>query len=181
MVPMNRPDARADESCAVSVLRVATVFEDGTTALCARRLIGRILRMPVREIPIEEYAWDFHVLDQPDGMAVAGRRANAADVLVIAAWRDSAALVRVIEWLQHWLAPRREKFGALVFISVERDQTGPAVDPMGERLAHVARQIEMDFFTTHVSPIAELLRDKGTLSSPHESHPLLYHFPTSRD
>lgn len=180
---MNLPNEQreAGESCAVPALLVATVFEDSTTALCARRSMGRILRMPVREIPIEEYAWNFHVLDQPDGMAVAGRRANAADVLIIAAWRDSAALVRVIEWLQHWLAPRREKQGALVFISVERDETGPAVDPMGERLTYVARQIGMDFFATHVSPTAELLRNKGTLSFPHESHPRLHRFPTSRD
>jgi hypothetical protein len=183
MVALNPPDnyPQADESCAAPALRVATVFEDPTTAFCARRLMGRILRMSGREMPVAEDAWDFHAMDQSDGMAATGRRARAMDVLVIAAWRNSVALTRVVEWLQHWLAPRREKPGALVFIDVERDETGPAIDPMEERLTHVARQIGMDFFATYVAPTAELLCDEGTFSPPHEFPPRPRPFPTSRE
>ena len=183
MVTINPPDKypQADEPCLAPALRVATVFEDAMTDFCAQRLMGRILRMSGREMPVEEDAWDFHLMDQPDSMAAAGRRAGATDVLVIAAWRNSAAQPRVIEWLQHWLAPRRTKPGALVFICVEREEAGHGVDPMEERLTHVARQIGMDFFATHVAPAAEFLRDKDTRSLSHESHPRLQRFPTSRE
>jgi hypothetical protein len=184
MAEMNLPDeqGQAAESSAPAALVVATVSEDAITARCAQRLIGRILRMSGREMPVEEDGWSFHLMDQPDGMAAAGRRAGAADVVVIAAWRNSVALARVIEWLQHWLAPRRGMDGALVFISVEREETGPAVDPMEERLTHVARQIGMDFFATHIAPAAEFLRGNDATSSPHESHhPRLERFPTGHD
>ena len=99
-----------------------------------------------------EDTWGFHVFEQPDGMAAAARRAGTADVLVIAAYRDSAALGRVIEWLQHWVAPRRKKAGALVSISIERE-ADHTHSPTEERLAYVARQIGMDFFATH-TPMA---------------------------
>jgi hypothetical protein len=160
---------------------VATVYEDNATAACAQRLIGRILRMSGREMPVLEEAWGFHVLDQPDGMAAAGRRAGTADVLVIAGWRHSSRLPHVIEWLQHWLAPRREKHGALVYIGVEREEPGRDGTEMEDRLTHVARQIGMDFFTTQVSAGAEAPCDTATSSPPHEYHPTPHEFPAPDD
>jgi hypothetical protein len=160
---------------------VATIYEDNASAACAQRLIRRILRMSGREMPVLEEAWGFHVLDQPDGMASAGRRAGSADVLVIAGWRQSTRLLHVIEWLQHWLAPRREKHGALVYISIERADSSPDGAALEDRLTHVARQIGMDFFTTQISAHTDATRDADASSSPHDYPSHSRDYPASDD
>jgi hypothetical protein len=181
MAEMNIPDSEREtvESSSAPPLFVATVYEDNATAACAQRLIGRILRMSGHEMPVQNEAWGFHVLDQPDGMAAAGRRAGTADVLVIAGWRHSARLLHVIDWLQHWLAPRREKHGALVYISVERPEPGRDGTEIEDRLIHVARQIGMDFFTTQIPAITDAPHTPLTSSPPHEYDPRSHHLPAS--
>jgi hypothetical protein len=158
-----------DERTPAPPLLVATVFENSTTEHHAQRLIGRILRMAGGDLPVQECALGFQVFDQPDGMAAAARRAREADVVVVAAHAHCAALGRVLEWLEHWLGPRREKHGALVYIAVEREVEGHIRDSMEEQLASVARQIGMDFFATRIAPGAELLRGEH-LSPTHERH-----------
>ncbi|WP_157447663.1 hypothetical protein [Chthoniobacter flavus] len=145
-------------------LFVATLFEDQTTADCAQRLMCRILEMADQASPVQDYAWGLQVFDQPDGMAAAARRAAAADVLVVAAYRDSPALHRIVEWLQRWLSPLREKRGALVAVIIEQGEAGHTVSRNEELLAPIAREIDMDFFSTRVSPSAEFPR--GTIPHP---------------
>ena len=146
---------RADEPDPTPSLFVSTIFEDETTGRKAQNLIGRIVKMAGAESPPEEHAWGFEVFDKPDGMAASARRASAADVLVVAAYRDTTALQRVAEWLKHWVAPRRTKHGALVFVGIERKERLSASDPAEDQLARVAQQIGMDFFATHIPAIVE--------------------------
>ena len=124
---------------------------------------ARILRLSGRDMPVNECAWGFQEFDHPGGMAAAARRANAADVLVVAAWCDTAAFARVAEWLQHWLAPRREKDGALVSIGLERADSRPDLrSRRGTARAH--RPPDRPGFLRHPrsTPAAEFPRHGST-------------------
>lgn len=149
-------------------LFVATLFEDQTAADCAHRLMSRILEMAGQSTPIQDYAWGLHLFDQPDGMATAARRAAPADVLVIAAWRDSPALHRIAEWLRRWLSPQREKRGALVAVIIEQGESTHTASRNEELLSPIAREIDMDFFSTRVSPSMEFPRGPIPRSRPHD-------------
>jgi len=157
-----------DPAAPPPALFVATLFEDQTAADCAHRLMSRILKMAGQSSPIQDYAWGLDLFDQPDGMAAAARRAAAADVLVIAVHRDAPALSRITEWLQRWLAPQREKRGALVAVIIERDENVHTVSRNEELLSPIAREIDMDFFSTRVSPGTELSRQTFPRSFPHD-------------
>jgi hypothetical protein len=132
-------------------LLVTTVYEDSTTAQCAQKMVGRVLDILSHQMPIRECAWHSQTFHQPEIMDAAARQAGASDVLVVATYRDSPVLEKVIEWLDHWLAPRRERNGALVAVSVHGEgQPGPCARTE-ERFAEGAERIGMDFFATCVS------------------------------
>jgi hypothetical protein len=128
--------------------------------------MSRILEMAGQTAPIQDYAWGLHLFDQPDGMAAAARRAAPADVLVVAAYRDSPVLHRIAEWLRRWLSPQREKRGALVAVIVEKGSPVHTISRNEELLAPIAREIDMDFFSTRVFPHMEIPR--GPSPRPHD-------------
>jgi hypothetical protein len=101
-------------------------------------------------------------------MAAAARRAAAADVLVVAAYRDSPVLHRISEWLQRWLSPQREKRGALVAVIIEQGAPGQTLSRNEELLSPIAREIDMDFFSTRVSPGMEFPRGPFPRPRPHD-------------
>lgn len=164
MADASRPES--DEHTPTATLCVATVFEDQAAADCAQRLMSRILQMAGPALPVEEYSWGFHHFEEPDGLAVSARRAAAADVLVVAAYRDSPAVSRLLDWLQHWLGPAREKRGALVAVTIDPDENHLHTPSLIEEcLPPIARLIDMDFFSTRVSATMDLTNGKF---SPHE-------------
>lgn len=103
-----------------------------------------------QELLIEQFICDFPSLSQPEGRSMMARKARSADIVVVSAYADSTALAVLTEWLEHWLAPRRESAAALVAVSVHRPASSPEGEAMEDRLAAVALRTGMDFFSTSI-------------------------------
>ena len=126
--------------------KVVVAFDDTAASSPALKTCEYVIQQLGEDIQVRRKIVDFNETT-PQRRAAAARDAAKADMVIVAT-RDGEKLpASMEEWIDDWSAKRSSGEGALVALLNGR------ASGVRDRLATVARQTHMDFFSSQVSSI----------------------------
>jgi hypothetical protein len=131
--------------------KVVVAFDDSAASSPALKTCDYVIQQLGDGIQVRRKIVDFNQDTTPQRRAAAARDAAKADMVIVATREDKKLPRPMEEWVDEWAANRSADEGALVAIlnrSANNDGSG-----VRDRLANVARQAHMDFFSSEVSPV----------------------------
>jgi hypothetical protein len=132
--------------------KVVVAFDDMATSSPALKTCEYVIQQLGNDIQVRKKVLDFKRENTPQRRAAAARDAAKADMVIVATREDEQLPLPMQEWMDEWAANRSTDEGALVAILNHSTRT-PRGGGVRDRLANVARQAHMDFFSSEVSPI----------------------------
>ena len=127
--------------------KVVVAFDDTAASSPALKTCEYVVQQLGNDIQVRRKIVDFKEESTPQRRAAAARDAAKADMVIVAA-RDGEKLPDSMEqWIDQWAAQRSTDEGALVAL------LNGSANRIRDRLANVARQAHMDFFSSEVAPI----------------------------
>ena len=131
--------------------KVVVAFDDSAASSPALKTCEYVIQQLGEDIEVRRKIVDFNEAKTPRRRAAAARHAATADMVIVAAREGEQLPTSMEEWVEEWAGNRSTHEGALVAIvnNPGRKRRGGVRD----RLASVARQANMDFFSSEISPI----------------------------
>jgi hypothetical protein len=130
--------------------KVVVAFDDTATSSPALKTCEYVISQLGDDIQVRRKIVDFNATT-PQRRAAAARDAAKADMVIVSTREDEELPASMQEWIDEWSTNRATDEGALVAI-LNRSTSG-AAPRVRARLANVARQAHMDFFSSEVSPV----------------------------
>lgn len=94
-------------------MQVVLVYEDFSTGLRARRVFGEVVNQCPFGIDVDLELWRIELLHEPALFERAVNESAKADIVFLSAHGQDELPAAVKLWLQHWLARKGDKPGAL--------------------------------------------------------------------
>jgi hypothetical protein len=132
--------------------KVVVAFDDSATSSPALKTCEYVIQQLGNDIQVRRKIVDFKQETTPQSRAAAARDAAKADMVIVAAREDEQLPLPMQEWMDEWAANRSADEGALVAI-LNRSTRANTKSSVRDRLASVAKQAHMDFFSSEISPI----------------------------
>ena len=128
--------------------KVVVAFDDSATSSPALKTCEYVIQQLGEDIQVRRKVVDLNQVSTPQRRAAAARDAAKADMVIVGT-RDGADLPGPMEaWMGQWTAKRSTNEGALVVIL---NRSSNSTRGVKDRLASVARQAHMDFFSSEIA------------------------------
>src|SRR5258705_1602152 len=132
--------------------KVVVAFDHSANSSPALKTFDYVIQQLGNDIQVRRKIVDFNQKTTPQLRAAAARDAAKADMVIVATREEEHLPASMQEWMDEWAANRSMDEGALVAI-LNRPARTRSASRVRDRLASVAKQAHLDFFSSEVSPI----------------------------
>jgi hypothetical protein len=137
------PTPTTDRSCSAVI-----AYEDFRTGQWAKTALDDFVRRSTSFQALDKTMWKFDFLRAPKLRQIAAEEAASANMVIIAARRESDIPLPVIDWLDLWInAPQKP---LLIALLAGNRTTATGQGRIGDRLQNVASSARIDFLCLEV-------------------------------